>query len=55
MSARKEIIMERIDELMRLAREAELRGSTTETYDSEIKVLREEFSKLNADKQLLKG
>ena len=55
MSARKEIIMERIDELMKLAREAELRGGTTESYDSEIKVLREEFNKLNADKQLLKG
>jgi hypothetical protein len=55
MSARKEIIMERIDELMRLAREAELRGGTTEPFDTEIKVLREEFSKLNADKQLLKG
>lgn len=55
MSARKEIIMERIDELMRLAREAELRGAKTEEYDTEIRVLREEFSKLNADKQLLKG
>lgn len=55
MSARKEIIMERIDELIRLAREAELRGAVTEQYDSEIKLLREEFSKLNSEKQILKG
>ena len=55
MSARKEMIMERIDELMRLAREAELRGAATEPYDDEIKLLKEEFSRLVSDKQLLKS
>lgn len=55
MSARKEMIIERIDELIKLAREAELRGGSTETYDTEIKVLREEFNKLNSERQILKG
>ena len=55
MSVRKETILERIDELTRLAREAELRGEVTEPIDREIKSLREEFERLNVERQLLKG
>lgn len=55
MSARKEIITERLNELFKLAREAEMRGESAGDIDAEIRTLKEEFTRLSESKQLLKG